>query len=191
MCRTCKSCNQTIPTKRVEIIPNVQYCVNCSNEDKVSAIPIIHHKTGNEIQIVRDREAAAEFHRMASRVGFGTLRGLKAGKSGGTDVKVSITKRDIFIANADEATFNKLGERVMYIYDLLGRPKADTLIREAVTSRLISSSQGSRLTKILNSLDTVKTDTDVSGDKYLPNDNLKEKKIVTDEIAEVIKFWKR
>ena len=40
-------------------------------------MPVIHHKTGNEIEIVKDPEVAADFFAKSARVGFGTLRGLR------------------------------------------------------------------------------------------------------------------
>ena len=152
MIRLCKSCNNEIPNARINILPNVQYCVNCSNEAKVSAIPVIHHKTGNEIQIVRDPEVAAEFHKLSSRIGFGTLRGLKAGKSGGTEATITIRKREVVFGDADVEYFNKLGEHVMYVYDLLGAEKALDIIRKEEFSRTISTIQASKLKKIVNAL---------------------------------------
>ena len=175
MNKHCKHCNNIIPLKRIELLPDTDTCVACSTVDKCSAVPVIHHKTGNEIQIVKDPEVAAEFHRLASRVGYGTLRGLKAGKSGGTDYKINITKRKIFIAHADEATFNKLGEKVMSTYDLLGKDKALKIIQDAVTSRLISSSQGAKLTKIIQAVSNNKPiETNQIKSRYLPNDTLKQ-----------------
>jgi hypothetical protein len=40
---------------------------------------VINHKTGNEVQIVKDPAAVAEFMAKSSRVGFGTLRGVSGG----------------------------------------------------------------------------------------------------------------
>ena len=54
-------------------------CVNCSTEAKWSAVPVINHKTGNEVQVVKDPEVAAEFMAKSARVGFGTMRGMSAG----------------------------------------------------------------------------------------------------------------
>lgn len=194
MIRLCKSCNNEIPNARIKLLPNVQYCVNCSNEDKVSAVPVIHHKTGNEIQIVRDPEVAAEFHRLASRVGFGTLRGLKAGKSGGTTAKIVATKSKsnvkTFVAKADPATYNKLGEKVMNTLDLLGKDKAMRIIDDAVQSRLISDFQGGSLRKLVNAI-TQQSANDLEK-KIIYSTKLNvTKPVVSEEISEVFRNWKR
>jgi hypothetical protein len=95
---------------------------------------------------------AAEFHKLSSRVGFGTLRGLKAGKSGGTEATITVRKREVVFGDADVDYFNKLGEHVMYVYDLLGAEKALDIIRKEEFSRTISTIQASKLKKIVNAL---------------------------------------
>ena len=70
----CKSCGNPMPDKRKEMGYSV--CVSCSTESKWSAVPVVHHKTGNEFQVVKDPEVAAEFVAKSSRCGFGTLRGM-------------------------------------------------------------------------------------------------------------------
>lgn len=62
-----------MPSKRSAM--GYEECVNCSKEAKWSGVPIIHHKTGNEIQIVKDPRDAAEFMAKSSR-GFGASRGV-------------------------------------------------------------------------------------------------------------------
>jgi hypothetical protein len=54
-------------------------CIDCSCEPRWSGVPIINHKTGNEIQIIKDPEVAAEFMAKSARTGFGTLRGMSSG----------------------------------------------------------------------------------------------------------------
>jgi hypothetical protein len=53
-------------------------CLGCSKEPRWSGVPIINHKTGNEIQIVKDPEVAAEFMAKSARTGFGTLKGMSS-----------------------------------------------------------------------------------------------------------------
>jgi len=192
MNRRCKSCNDVIPPKRVELLPHVTHCVNCSTEDKVSAVPVIHHKTGNEIQIVRDPEVAAEFHRLASRVGYGTLRGLKAGVSGDSVKKRTEIKAPSPIRyEASIETYNKLGERVMKEFDLLGIERAKRTIREAVETRLISSYQGSSLNNILEALlPSSNLESKPVVTKYIPKD-IRPKQLVSDEIEMAFKHWKK
>jgi hypothetical protein len=51
-------------------------CVKCSTEEKWSGVQVVHHKTGNEIQVVKDPEVAAEFVAKSTRSGFGALKGM-------------------------------------------------------------------------------------------------------------------
>jgi hypothetical protein len=69
----CK-CGNSIPQKRREL--GYKVCVSCSTESKWSGVQVVHHKTGNEIQVVKDPEVAAEFIAKSSRAGFGALRGM-------------------------------------------------------------------------------------------------------------------
>jgi hypothetical protein len=70
----CK-CGTPIPAARAEL--GYKCCTQCSTEARWSGVPVIHHKTGNEIEIVKDPEVAADFFAKSARVGFGTLRGLR------------------------------------------------------------------------------------------------------------------
>lgn len=72
----CKACQTEIHHKRFEL--GYRTCVDCSSEPKWSCVPVINHKTGNEIQIVKDPEVAAEFLAMSARKGFGTLKGMSS-----------------------------------------------------------------------------------------------------------------
>ena len=72
----CKACQIEIHPKRFEL--GYRTCVECSSEPKWSSVPVINHKTGNEIQIVKDPEVAAEFMAKSARKGFGTLKGMSS-----------------------------------------------------------------------------------------------------------------
>jgi hypothetical protein len=71
--KSCK-CGNAIPLPRLNLGYTV--CVDCSTEVAWSAIHVVHHKTGNEIQVVKDPEVAAEFHAKSQRTGFGALKGI-------------------------------------------------------------------------------------------------------------------
>lgn len=188
----CTVCREVIPAKRLELLPGATHCVKCSTEDKVSAIPVIHHKTGNEIQIVRDPEVAAEFHRLSSRVGFGTLRGLKAGVSGDSSKKFIPTKTTNRIIPKDDANaYERVGEEMMKMFELLGPERARKVVSDAIGSGRVSSVQGGSLYRILEALlhSSKKADKPVYV-SYLPKD-IKEKKIVSDEIDLAFRQWKK
>lgn len=69
----CK-CGSEIHPKRFEL--GYKTCTNCSTEERKAGIPIINHKTGNEIQIV-DQKTATEFYRIANRSSYGVMNGIK------------------------------------------------------------------------------------------------------------------
>ena len=70
----CKKCQGEFPSKRKEL--GYTTCVDCSDEKRWSVIPVIHHKTGNEFQVVKDPDVVAEFMAKSQRSGFGTLKGM-------------------------------------------------------------------------------------------------------------------
>jgi len=78
----CK-CGNIIPQKRVNL--GFNFCIECSPVQKASGHLIVHHKTGNEYQIIKDPEVAAKIASMASRNGFGSNRKSIAKK--GNDTK--------------------------------------------------------------------------------------------------------
>ena len=87
----CKICQLEVPLKRWDM--GYRTCVSCSTEARWSAVPVINHKTGNEVQVVKDPEVAAEFIAKSSRVGFGTMRGMSVGykkKHAAVDAKTEL-----------------------------------------------------------------------------------------------------
>jgi hypothetical protein len=153
--KKCNNCTSDIPMQRLVVLPNTTVCSSCSNVDKVSAIPIIHHKTGNEIQIVADKDVANEFSKLSSRVGFGTLRGLKAGKSGGTEHKVQTRNQTInTIYKDDPAALERVGAHAVYLFDLLGFNKAEQYVTDNVNTRYISKAQGAKILRSISLLMT-------------------------------------
>ena len=69
----CK-CGNNIPELRVK--KGYKNCVNCSTESRWSGVQVVHHKTGNETQIIKDPEVAADFLAKSARSGYGTLKGV-------------------------------------------------------------------------------------------------------------------
>jgi hypothetical protein len=68
--KICK-CGETIPEKRAEL--GYTTCVECSTTKKFSGHLVVHHKTGNEYEVIRDPGTANEVRRM-TRAGFGARR---------------------------------------------------------------------------------------------------------------------
>ena len=151
----CKSCSEIIHPKRLEL--GYRICVNCSQEPKWSSVPVINHKTGNEIQIVKDPEVAAEFLAKTARVGFGTMRGI----SGGYKTKTASVPRKIKeipdkIPKVRELErkplpneFEKVGEETMNIFEQFGFDKAQDYIENALTEKRIYKNHAEQIKQIL------------------------------------------
>lgn len=50
--RECSICHQTIPSIRIEILPNTQTCAECSTTEKVVGFMDWSHKTAPELVIL-------------------------------------------------------------------------------------------------------------------------------------------
>jgi hypothetical protein len=79
----CK-CDIEIPQARVAL--GYRVCVECSQEQPVSCVDIIYHKTGNTIQQCT-KEHADAIRKASRRSGFGAAAGMR----GGSDPKPKIT----------------------------------------------------------------------------------------------------
>ena len=69
----CK-CGSLIPEARIEM--GYKSCVECSNEERWSCNPLTFHKTGNSIEVIKDRELAEEVAKKAQRRNYGVLKGV-------------------------------------------------------------------------------------------------------------------
>ena len=188
--KKCINCNDIIPEGRLKALPTATVCATCSTEEKWSAGHVIHHKTGNEVCVIKDKEVAKEFHRMSSRAGFGTMRGMKPGVSGGkksNGLAVGVTFQ------ADKATFEEMGTKAMDMYELFGIDKVRRFLSEKVTERVISLGQSQ---KILNVIEVInqKNVPQKKVEKYNPYGKFEPsspKEIVSKEINDAFKYWKR
>lgn len=191
--KTCKNCNQPIPNGRLKILPGATTCVTCSTEEKWSAIHVIHHKTGNEVQIVKDAEVAKEFNRLASRAGFGTLRGMKPGKKVKTTVAAAAPK---FLVEDRPSDLETLGTRAMEIMDIKGYESAITFVKEQIRDRSVSDIQGNKVLRILNELkvSTKEVPELTTKERYNPYGKYEPKftkEIVSKEIMDSFKNWRK
>lgn len=154
----CKNCLGYIHPKRKEL--GYKICINCSNEPKWSAVPIINHKTGNEIQIIKDPEVAAEFIAKTARVGFGTMRGI----SGGYKPKVfTQTKNHKEIPDKIPESrelcrkplpnlYEKVGEEVMSFLEKGRIQDAYSHIQASLENKRIYGNHAKQLQKIIDVL---------------------------------------
>lgn len=188
--KKCISCSEVIPEGRLKAVPNTTTCTTCSTEEKWSAGHVIHHKTGNEVCVIKDKEVAKEFHRMSSRAGFGTMRGMKPGVSGG---KKSNGLAVGIAFQADKATFEEMGTKAMDMYELFGIDKVRRFLSEKVTERVLAQGQSQ---KILNVIELLyqKNTPQKKQEKYNPYgkfDPFPTKGNVSKEIEDAFKYWKR
>jgi hypothetical protein len=151
----CKTCGNSFPERRSEL--GYKTCVNCSTEAKWSGVQVVHHKTGNEIQIVKDPEVAAEFIEKSRRTGFGTMKGVKGSwKRNPTseitrkrEVKpVSVNYNPIIIAKRKvESNYQDktIGESIMSVLDNEGVKAAKALLEKEFQSLRISPDCRKRL----------------------------------------------
>ena len=135
-------------------------CVNCSVEPKWSSIPVINHKTGNEIQIVKDPEVAAEFMAKTARVGFGTMRGMSSSykrKTAAVDAKVELLPDkplvDRVIARRPMPhEFNTVGDEVMTYIESGKVQPAYEHIEKALETKRIYRVHAEQLRQIVSTL---------------------------------------
>jgi len=87
----CK-CGNVIPQKRHSL--GYTSCVDCSTEKKWSGHLVVHHKTGNNYDVIKDPETAAIMASMSNRNGFGSNR--RAIAREGVDTKKRVPPPDDF-----------------------------------------------------------------------------------------------
>jgi len=159
----CKNCLNDINPKRLEL--GYKICIDCSNEPKWSSVPVINHKTGNEIQIVKDPEVAAEFMAKTARVGFGTMRGISGGYKPRKAVPPQKPKEIPDKIPSDREVgrkslpheFEKVGEEVMEILETRGIELATQHIQTALEEKRIFGIHAKKLNEILNTIFNVQT----------------------------------
>ena len=149
----CKLCGTAIPFKRIEIMSGCTTCVHCSSEAKFSGVPVINHKTGNEVQVVKDPEAAREFLKKSSRAGYGTMRGVSSGNTASVKKKVKGLVGTT-AAVPGHKQFDHFGKLAAKEFELYGIVKCTKLIQNAVANRNITKQQGDRILNLVNLIST-------------------------------------
>ena len=153
----CK-CGSEIHPKRFEF--GYKTCIKCSYDVRKSVIQLSTHKTGNEIQIVKDPEVAAEFMAKTARVGFGTMRGISGGYK---QRKVSQPRKPKEVENKIPETreldrkplphfFESVGEEVMEILEKGSCEQAYNHIQKALEEKRIFGNHAKQLQEIVNIL---------------------------------------
>ncbi len=188
----CK-CGIEIPDKRVEL--GYKTCVECSTEQKWSAVPIIYHKTGNTLQVVKDPEVAKEMIAMSRRAGFGIMRGMKPSQKSATYAPKTIVNAQSLLSRAakpDPAVFERIGAEAMDIYEYEGKDRAANWLKKKVEDLTITSTEMVKIQNLLTAAFEVKKEEKSpkrkrwNGNKHRPE----EKSEISKDIDFVFKNWK-
>ncbi len=73
----CSICKQPIHPGRLKALPNTKTCTACSQAKPYGVVSIVNHKTGNEVQIIPNKELADLINIQSQRKGYGVSRGVK------------------------------------------------------------------------------------------------------------------
>jgi hypothetical protein len=142
----CISCNSDLPNVRISL--GYKECVSCSTVDTYGCVDIVYHKTGNTVQVM-SKSAAAEINKHKRR-GFGTM--LKGGsKSSAYNPKGSKYGVSTCVIGS-EASYNKVGEISMSLFENKGIDSAFDYIDRAVINYDINKNQAFKLKSIFKSL---------------------------------------
>lgn len=155
----CEKCKTPFPSQRYEM--GYRNCTECSAEPKWSAVPVINHKTGNEVQIVKDPEDAAEFLHKSARVGFGTMRGMSSGykRKSNTVSASAVVLPDapptdrVLSRKALPNEYPQVGAKVMAYVEAGKWESARAEIQTALEEKRIFGVHSRRLTEILDALE--------------------------------------
>jgi predicted negative regulator of RcsB-dependent stress response len=185
----CK-CGNTIPAARIEY--GYKECVQCSTTEAHGCIDIIYHKTGNTIQIT-DRQTAEKMRQLSRRSGFGTLRGMGAGKTETHKTTIKKGANNIVTRSfiPDNETFDKVGEEALILMETEGYDVALKFLQKKVADLWISPMQLSKIKVILNAMLPVeKNEPKQQREWYSKYEPKSDKKEISDEIAAAFTYWK-
>jgi len=190
MSKSCKSCGQTISEARLLILPTTEHCVNCTSESRWSSVPIINHKTGNTIEVVKDPEVAAEFHRLSSRAGFGTLRGLRMGKTVTKKTKLDspVSTRTLYVS---QEQIEEIGKRATDLWESMGQARAEKWLNSKVEAGPITRLYADKITRMIKVILQPKEPKVGPRINYNPKPTTTHKGPVDEEIELAFKYWKK
>lgn len=160
----CKKCSGEFPDKRKEI--GYSICLDCSTEERWSAVPVTYHKTGNTIEVVKDPDDAATITAMMSRKGFGVMNGLKGVRTRSSDKGAPVIARLTPNADAPKTLeggrivgrrkmpldYEGVGNAMMSALEAEGREAALRVIDDAESAWKILPRQAVQLRSIIENL---------------------------------------
>ena len=149
------SCGKEIPEVRIKM--GYKTCVECSTEDKWGCSHLVFHKTGNTIEIIKDKDLCEQINEMAKRPTFGICNGMK-----GTyrKKKIKPASREIIKSEVPDKIlkrekpnvtyqFEKIGQQALSIFEKNGIDAANLFLKESVKNLLISPNHRKQIENIL------------------------------------------
>jgi hypothetical protein len=151
-------CKCGTPLHQVRIDAGYKSCVNCSTEERWGVVNITYHKTGNTVEIVKDREVADRINAMAQRSGFGVMKGLtgsyaKAAKKNVGPMKVLPDKPindRVLSRKSIPSEWEEVGKEVVEILEKHGAESAINHIHRAQETKRIYRNEVEKLIQIIN-----------------------------------------
>lgn len=139
----CK-CGQKLPAVRVKM--GYKTCVKCSTEDKWGCSQVVYHKTGNTIEVIKDKELCEQINAMAQRPAFGVCRGMKGNvkRKPTRNVKPRVKKDTEMVP-----TFGFMGGAAMSFYEREGMDAAKKYVDECIKKQWLSKYRGNRIIRII------------------------------------------
>lgn len=158
-----RSCTCGLPIPEARAALGYQVCIDCSTEERWSALHVIYHKTGNTIEVVKDPELAARATAMSARSGFGVLKGmtgrhkksttLSTGPVPSTSSPSSPPPPDRILQRTPPTTeWEAVGTECMSMLEETGLAQALLHMEAALQSRRIWPVEGERLRGLLSAL---------------------------------------
>lgn len=182
-------CGSTIPEARIQY--GYTECTQCSTVEAHGCIDIIYHKTGNTIQIT-DKKTAERMRSLSRRSGFGTLRGMGAGK---TETFKTTIKKDggrvarVFVPNNN--VFEEVGKEALILMETEGYDSALIFLQKKVSKLLISNLQMNKIKGVLIALNPIKENLQkLNPGWYSKNEPRTEKGEVGTDIINAFRCWK-
>lgn len=129
----CK-CGTLIPEARLRILPNVLTCVNCSDVQKVSGIQVVHHKTGNEVQVIHNPETAAHLRKLSSRKTYGAVKTLLSKGS----VQNTYSPIKVVYDNNNPKRIQEILERALSMIDIYDYDRIYKFVNSFTLEKLIT-----------------------------------------------------
>jgi hypothetical protein len=144
----CK-CENEIPAARIAL--GYRVCVECSQEQPVSCVDIIYHKTGNTIQQCTKEQADA-IRKASRRSGFGAAAGMRAGSDPKPKIKLTRRPMPALARRVTHQDLDAIGCEAMLVLESEGELGMQKFLDQAVSSFRCSTRQASQIATACSAL---------------------------------------